>query len=608
MDFFCASLGTGEDADGVLELTLSAELCVFGDTDAGEEAEDQSEDESKADTGRNRVIADFASALGVSDFADSHKKLVESVLSSSKVEIGKDSTIVMTETIRLNLFRVVSCLETKCSLLLEGPPGIGKTQVVVLCCRLLGKQFVRLNMSANTTMDMLIGGFMPKPTKDRMCFVYEQGVLLSAIQQGHVVLFDELNLAPLELIADLRQLFDPDSTSFWVAGMSKPVRKHPNFAVFATLNPSNIGGKRHELPAFVKASFVRVVLERLSPEDEQWIAKHHLQELEEAHTDLILAVHRDAAEKAATDASGLRQQPNLRTLLKVRDVIRGCNTNSNIALSDALPMALDLIYTSNLQSTKEQEQQQKYIEAMCVNAGLSAATYPSITAYTDTSTTHQFVDTPASLKQLQKISVAAQSKRVVMVCGNDCSGKTSLVVELARRTGRNLVVLPMTAEMETSVLIGQWVMKTSDSQAKSEFACSALVQAIREGGWVLLDNLHFAPSEVVERLNSLAEPPRGAQRAPSSSAETTRIRADRRQPRSRCRRNSSATTAASSQSTPRRTWPSSPSGPLPSCSSRGARARTPRSQNRQCSGTRSRTQPCSRASPWRLGRCCPATA
>ena len=117
--------------------------------------------------------------------------------------------------------------------------------------------------------------------------------------------------------------------------------------------------------------------------------------------------------------------------------------SERLLLSDALPIALDLVYTSNLQSTEEQEQQQKYIEAVCVNAGLSAATYPSITANTDTSTRHQFIDTPASLKQLQKISVAAQSKRMVVVCGDECSGKTSLVVELARRTGRNLVVLPI---------------------------------------------------------------------------------------------------------------------------------------------------------------------
>ena len=119
-------------------------------------------------------------------------------------------------------------------------------------------------------------------------------------------------------------------------------------------------------------------------------------------------------------------------------MILGCNTNSNIALSDALPIALDLVYTSNLQSTKEQEQQQKYIEAMCVNAGLSAATYPSITANTDTSTTHQFVDTPASLKQLQKISVAAQSKRMVMVCGDESAGSLTFPRPPARPPARSL--------------------------------------------------------------------------------------------------------------------------------------------------------------------------
>merc|ERR1711879_159493 len=37
------------------------------------------------------------------------------------------------------------------------------------------------------------------------------------------------------------------------------------------------------------------------------------------------------------------------------------------------------------------------------------------------------------------------------------------------------------------------------------FSYSALVQAMKDGNWVLLDNIHLAPSEVIERLNSLAE-------------------------------------------------------------------------------------------------------
>ena len=119
MDFFGGKLysdNTSKRADdGTLELALSAKLAVF-------------EDSSMHD-----AFAEFSSALGAMSLVEGQKQLQQQIVDSSKFETKK-GTIVMTDAIRLNVFRVVSCLQTKSSLLLEGPPGIGKTRVVELCC------------------------------------------------------------------------------------------------------------------------------------------------------------------------------------------------------------------------------------------------------------------------------------------------------------------------------------------------------------------------------------------------------------------------------------------------------------------------------------------
>lgn len=48
-------------------------------------------------------------------------------------------------------------------------------------------------------------------------------------------------------------------------------------------------------------------------------------------------------------------------------------------------------------------------------------------------------------------------------------------------------------------------VEQEDTKVCFEFVESPLVSAVRQGAWVLLDNINSAPSEVVERLNSLLE-------------------------------------------------------------------------------------------------------
>ncbi len=86
--------------------------------------------------------------------------------------------------------------------------GIGKTAVVQQMAKLLGVLCERINMSANTTLDQLLGSYIPKVVDGQRVFAWHDGVLMRAIRNQKVILFDEINLAPPEVLAAIAPLLD----------------------------------------------------------------------------------------------------------------------------------------------------------------------------------------------------------------------------------------------------------------------------------------------------------------------------------------------------------------------------------------------------------------
>ena len=88
------------------------------------------------------------------------------------------------------------------SILLEGPPGVGKTSLISNLARLTGHKLVRINLSEHSEISNLIGSDLPSSNtilgdEDAGAkFKWCDGVFLSALKNGDWVLLDELNLAP----------------------------------------------------------------------------------------------------------------------------------------------------------------------------------------------------------------------------------------------------------------------------------------------------------------------------------------------------------------------------------------------------------------------------
>ena len=96
----------------------------------------------------------------------------------------------------------------------------------------------------------------------------------------------------------------------------------------------------------------------------------------------------------------------------------------------------------------------------------------------------KLVHSPSTVQRLELLAASCQSQRAVLLEGTTASGKTALVQELARLAKRELVVIPMNQDVETSDLIGQWLPVTAAegyagiTEAVSAFLADALAEIV----------------------------------------------------------------------------------------------------------------------------------
>lgn len=193
---------------------------------------------------------------------------VSTTIQDSHYTMSASSTV-------LNLGRILRGLQIKRPILLEGPPGVGKSSLVTNLAKFTGHKLIRINLSEHSELSDLLGSDLPAAddenkqndsTSTTPKFKWCDGIFLKAMKEGSWVLLDELNLAPQTVLEGLNACFDHREQVF-LPEIGKVVHCAPTFRVFCAQNPMLEGGGRKGLPASFLSRFSRVYMESMSDID-----------------------------------------------------------------------------------------------------------------------------------------------------------------------------------------------------------------------------------------------------------------------------------------------------------------------------------------------------
>lgn len=189
---------------------------------------------------------------------------------NSKYSIGQ-------KAVAKNLERIIQATSIKKSILLEGPPGVGKTSLITFLAKKIGIKLYRINLSEQTDLIDLLGSDVPSDGSS--IFQWADGALLKAMKEGSWLLLDELNMANQTVLEGLNSILDHRG-SIYLPELDQTVVKNDNFRIFGSQNPMSMGSGRKGLPKSFLSRFTRIWLQAYDEEELRLIVKEIYPEFE----------------------------------------------------------------------------------------------------------------------------------------------------------------------------------------------------------------------------------------------------------------------------------------------------------------------------------------
>ncbi|KAJ1979967.1 AAA ATPase midasin [Dimargaris verticillata] len=364
----------------------------------------------------------------------------------------------------------------------------------------------------------------------QLLFSFVEGTLVTALQQGHWILLDEMNLASsdtLESLSDLLQSIQ-GSVLLTERGDQTPVRRHPNFRVFACMNPATDVGKR-DLPPGLRNRFSEYYahppdsrMDDLLMLIQKYLHPCAPKEPRLAHqvADFYLAAKGLAQRHQLVDGGQQRPHYSVRTLTRALQF--AAQAVHLYPVRRAMYDGLCMTFVTQLHGDSQRRLMEAIYEHI-VPADQAEQMVPKLTAHPGLTDSHLAVghcwvprgplpaDSAATARYVLTLSVQANLANLarVVMCGRypvliqgpTSSGKTSMVEYLAHLSGHKFVRINNHEHTDIQEYLGTYVSQ----QGKLVFQEGILVQALRHGYWIVLDELNLAPSDVLEALNRLLD-------------------------------------------------------------------------------------------------------
>lgn len=364
-------------------------------------------------------------------------------------------------------------------------------------------------------------------------FSFVEGNIVKAARNGDWVLLDEINLASqdtLESLADLLHNGSDGAPSLLISetGNTRRIQVHKDFRIFGAMNPANDIGKR-DLPTSLRSRFTETYID--SPDrgfdDLLSVVRVYL----ESHINLDIRV--------ATDVSSLYLE--IKRLVEQNHLVDGANqkphfslrtlTRTLVYVTDIAPIyglrralfegfSMSFLTLLNKESTlrlvplihkylfgtqksgraflrqipRAPEDNRRYIQFRhywVAQGDAPAEAQP------------HYIITPFIEQNLLSLVRAASTRRFpVLLQGPTSSGKTSMIEYLALISGNKFVRINNHEHTDLQEYLGSYI---SGPDGQLKYQEGILVNALRQGYWIVLDELNLAPTDVLEALNRLLD-------------------------------------------------------------------------------------------------------
>ena len=349
-----------------------------------------------------------------------------------------------------------------------------------------------------------------------MSFKFEEGAFITALRNGQWILLDEVNLAPPETLQRIIGVLDGENGTLCLAerGDVDYVERHSQFRLFACMNPATDAGK-HELPYSFRSRLTEYFVDDvLDDEDLTLFVNQYLDEKFGGEMSRrIVQFYKEAkreSEERLQDGANQKPQFSLRSLARALEYTNKAGRKFGFK-KDAIYDGFCMFFLTLLDPPSAEIMKKMIVKYLL--DGKEPLKRP-FDDYFNGKAKHQeviesnnfmenYVLTRSVTKHLNNLARAVFIKRYpVLLQGPTSSGKTSLVRYLATLTGHAFVRINNHEHTDLQEYLGSYV---TDSQGRLQFQEGVLVKAVRNGYWVVLDELNLAPSDVLEALNRLLD-------------------------------------------------------------------------------------------------------
>ncbi|KAL2081973.1 hypothetical protein ACEWY4_021791 [Coilia grayii] len=355
-----------------------------------------------------------------------------------------------------------------------------------------------------------------------MVFAFVEGTLAQAVKKGEWVLLDEINLAAAETLECLSGLLEGSTGSLVLLdrGDTEPLVRHPGFRLFACMNPATDVGKRN-LPLGIRNRFTELFVEELENEaDLRILVADYLKGLSINKSTIsgIISFYLTVRKEAHTtlvDGTGHKPHYSLRTLCRALKYVAA---NPCYSVQRSLYEGFCLSFLTQLDRCSHPVVQKLVCQHIlggnvkCLKQPIPEPTdrrclpiedYWLAQGEMEPAVDPYYIHTPNVKLNLRDLArVVSAGSHPVLIQGETSVGKTSLIKWLATATGNQCVRINNHEHTDIQEYIGCY---SSDNGGKLIFKEGVLIDAMRKGYWVILDELNLAPTDVLEALNRLLD-------------------------------------------------------------------------------------------------------